>query len=195
MSMTHTILNLATDYRLWGEYVDSAALDTEEAFNNMTVEEKVKTCIDCFLTGDEHLDAQRPIIVEVPHQTPARVIETSHETHEECLDGLYWSMPDGWRWDLVSKEDLAEWEMEDPCPEEQTVEISWGCGVPSELHPLSKVPVSRDEHVLEAHGHDLSGFAVYDNLADAITGEASRTHQGDKVRYQLHLLCGDEVTA
>lgn len=128
------------------------------------------------------------ILVEVPHQTPARVSETSYETHEECMDGLYWSMPDGWRWDLVSKEDLAEWDMEDPCPEEQTVEISWGCSEPSELHPLSKVPVSRDEHVLEAHGHDLSGFGIYPSIDEAIEDNKDRGHQGDRVRYLLQVI-------
>jgi hypothetical protein len=157
MTHKHTILNLATDYRLWGKYVDSAALDTEEAFNKMTVEEKVKTCIDCFLTGDEHLDAQRPIIVEVPHQRPATVQQTDFDTYSEVIEMLADEMPDG------------------------------ECSPPN--------GADREQYILDAHGHDLSGFAVYDNLADAIAGEAMRTHQGDTVRYKLHLLCGDEVTA
>ena len=160
MNMTHTILNIATDYRLWGEYVDSAGLDTEEAFNRMTVEEKVKTCIDCFLTGDEHLDAQRPIIVEVPHQRPATVLQTDFDSYSEVIEMLASEMPD--------RE-----------------------GLPLDLVPRSH----REQYILDAHGHDLSGFAVYENLSDAIAGEAMRTHQGDTVRYKLHQLCGDEVMA
>jgi len=45
---THTYSEIANDYALWSEYVDTAGMDTREKFDSMTQAEKVAIQEDCF---------------------------------------------------------------------------------------------------------------------------------------------------
>lgn len=45
---TPTYAEIAADYRLWEEYVDPSALQTEEDFDAMTIEERIKFMVECF---------------------------------------------------------------------------------------------------------------------------------------------------
>jgi len=45
---THTYSEIANDYALWSEYVDTAGMDTRERFDSMTQAEKVAIQEDCF---------------------------------------------------------------------------------------------------------------------------------------------------
>jgi hypothetical protein len=45
---TRTYKNIAADYSLWIEYVDTLGLDSEDTFNQQTVEEKIDFLVQCF---------------------------------------------------------------------------------------------------------------------------------------------------
>lgn len=49
--MRHTYRQIATNYDLWGRYVDPQGLDTEEAFHAMTMGDKMALQATCF--GEE----------------------------------------------------------------------------------------------------------------------------------------------
>ena len=44
----HTIEEIATNYALWMEYVDPDGHDSEEAFNAMTIGQKMDMILECF---------------------------------------------------------------------------------------------------------------------------------------------------
>ena len=52
----HTYLEIAHDYRLWMEYVDTAGLDSREKFDTLTESEKLAVQIACF--GPEESNAE-----------------------------------------------------------------------------------------------------------------------------------------
>ncbi|WP_301152111.1 hypothetical protein [Metapseudomonas otitidis] len=51
MSQQHTYEEIANNYRLWVEYVDTDAAMTEEEFEALSTEEKVKLQVEAF--GEE----------------------------------------------------------------------------------------------------------------------------------------------
>lgn len=48
MSKQHSYEEIAQDFRLWGEYVDTDATMTEEEFEAMTVEQKIALQVEAF---------------------------------------------------------------------------------------------------------------------------------------------------
>jgi hypothetical protein len=46
--MKNTYAEIANSYQLWGEYVDTMGLDSEEKFDAMTEKEKIKIITECF---------------------------------------------------------------------------------------------------------------------------------------------------
>lgn len=55
MSKHPTRYEIAADFKLWGEYVDTLATMTEEEFNAMSVEQKV--WLQAEISGPESIDA------------------------------------------------------------------------------------------------------------------------------------------
>lgn len=51
MSSQYTYEQIATDFRLWGEYMDPNAEMTQEEFDSMSTEEKVQLQVEAF--GEE----------------------------------------------------------------------------------------------------------------------------------------------
>jgi len=45
---TYTYSEIANDFTLWGQYVDTAGLDSRERFDGMTVADKIAFQKDCF---------------------------------------------------------------------------------------------------------------------------------------------------
>jgi hypothetical protein len=45
---THTYSEIANDHTLWGQYVDTAGLDSREKFDAMTEAEKLAVQVECF---------------------------------------------------------------------------------------------------------------------------------------------------
>jgi hypothetical protein len=43
----HTLEQIAKSYSLWGDYVDTMNLDSEEEFENKSLEEKINLMISC----------------------------------------------------------------------------------------------------------------------------------------------------
>jgi hypothetical protein len=48
MQTTHTYAQIAKSFALWGEYVDTAGLDSRETFDTMTEAEKIAVQVACF---------------------------------------------------------------------------------------------------------------------------------------------------
>ena len=42
-----TYIEIASDYRLWMEYIDTAGIDTEAAFTAMSVERRLQIIVNC----------------------------------------------------------------------------------------------------------------------------------------------------
>jgi hypothetical protein len=58
MSKQYTYEQIANDYNLWGEYVDTAAAVSEDEFEQMTTEEKVEMQIEMFGADEKEEDAR-----------------------------------------------------------------------------------------------------------------------------------------
>lgn len=48
MKVELTYEEIASDFKLWGEYVDPDGVDSEEEFNRMTLEQRVEIIDTCF---------------------------------------------------------------------------------------------------------------------------------------------------
>lgn len=48
MRTTITYAEIASDFTLWGEYVDTMGLDTRSKFDAQTVDEKIEFIAKCF---------------------------------------------------------------------------------------------------------------------------------------------------
>jgi hypothetical protein len=48
MASTVTYEQIARNYQLWGEYVDPMATMTEEEFDALEIEDRLKIMVDCF---------------------------------------------------------------------------------------------------------------------------------------------------
>ena len=57
MTRTYTYAEIAADYRLWIEYVDPAGVDTEAAFEAMSVEQRVAIMVEMFGTESTEVAA------------------------------------------------------------------------------------------------------------------------------------------
>lgn len=64
----HTYAEITASYSLWGQYVDTAGLDTEEKFNSMSPEEKLAVLENCF--GPENDTLQKILKLDSPELTP-----------------------------------------------------------------------------------------------------------------------------
>ncbi len=58
MSKQYTYEQIANDYNLWGEYVDTAATVSEDEFEQMTTEEKVEMQVEMFGADEKEEDAR-----------------------------------------------------------------------------------------------------------------------------------------
>lgn len=48
MTRTYTYAEIAADYRLWMEYVDTAGIDTKADFDAMDTEQRIAIMANCF---------------------------------------------------------------------------------------------------------------------------------------------------
>lgn len=66
---THTYSEIANDYTLWGQYVDTAGLDSREKFEAITEDEKIAMQVACFGAEEvaaHHTTAKPPTPVKPP---------------------------------------------------------------------------------------------------------------------------------
>lgn len=57
MTRTYTYAEIAADYRLWMEYVDTAGVDTEAVFEAMSVQQRVAIIVEMMGTESTQVAA------------------------------------------------------------------------------------------------------------------------------------------
>jgi hypothetical protein len=61
-----TCLDIATDYSLWCEYVDTGAVESEEIFNSRSTEENLKMMLEMYPEDEDEI---KEALLEITKET------------------------------------------------------------------------------------------------------------------------------